>query len=117
MIKNNIFCVNELTPFLGLMYQVVFTHKHYPVKWKRYTTAVLQKGGRADYTIPGLYRPITLLDTIMKVMASVIKDKIQYHTERLQLLFQMQFSGQPVCTTTDTLMSYIKDDGNESKVL
>jgi len=45
-------------------------------------------------------------------MASVIKDKIQYHTERLQLLPQMQFGGHPGCTTTDslhTLTSFIKD--------
>ena len=96
-------CVNELTPFLGPIYRAVFMHKHYPIKWKRYTTAVLWKGGRADYTIPESYRPIALLDTIAKVMASVVKDKIQYHTERLQLLPQMQFSGRPGCTTTDSL--------------
>ena len=53
-------CIDELTPFLGLIYQAVFAHKHYSIKWKRYTTAVLQKGGRADYTIPGSYRPIAL---------------------------------------------------------
>ena len=105
-------CVDELTPFLGPIYRAIFTQKHYPVKWKRYTTAVLRKGGRADYTIPGSYRPIALLDTIAKVMASVVKDKIQYHTERLQLLPQMQFGGRPGCTTTDslhTLTSFIKD--------
>ena len=82
--------VNELTPFLGPIYRAVFNHKHYPTKWKRYTTAVLWKGGRADYTIPGSYRPIALLDTIAKVMATIIKDKIQHHTEKLQLLPQMQ---------------------------
>ena len=105
-------CVNELTPFLGPIYRAVFEHKHYPVKWKRYTTAVLRKGGRTDYTVPGSYRPIALLDTIAKVMASIVKDKIQYHTEKLQLLPQMQFGGRPGCTTTDslhTLTSFIKD--------
>ena len=105
-------CIDELTPFLGQIYQAIFTQKHYPVKWKRYTTVVLWKGGRVDYTILGSYRPIALLDTIVKVMASVVKDKIQYHTERLQLLPQMHFSGRPGCTTTDslhTLTSFIKD--------
>jgi len=49
---------------------------------------------------------------IAKVMASTIKDKIQYHTEKLQLLPQMQFSGRPSCSATDslhTLTSFIKD--------
>lgn len=34
-------CVNELTPFIGPIYRAVFNHKHYPQKWKRYTTVVL----------------------------------------------------------------------------
>ena len=105
-------CVNKLTPFIGPIYRAVFTHKHYPTKWKRYTTAVLRRGGRTDYTILGSYQPIALLDTTAKVMASIIKDKIQYHTEKLQLLPQMQFRGCPGCSATDSLhilTSFIKD--------
>ena len=48
-------------------------------------TVVFQKAGKTDYTIPGLYRPIALLDTITKVMALVVKDKIQYHTESIKV--------------------------------
>jgi len=73
---------------------------------------VLRKGGKPDYTIPGAYRPIALLDTIGKVMASVMKGKIQHYTEKLQLLPNMQFGGRSGCTTTDslhTLMSFVKD--------
>ena len=105
-------CVNELTPFLGPIYRAIFTHKHYPIKWKRYTTAVLWKGGQTDYTVPGSYRQIALLDTITKVMAAIVKDKIQYHMEKLQLLPQMQFGGRPGCSATDslhTLTNFIKD--------
>ena len=105
-------CVDELTPFIGPIYRAVFNHKHYPGKWKQYTTVVLQKAGRTDYTIPGSYRPIALLNTVAKVMVSIVKDKIQYHTKRLQLLPQMQFGGRPGCSATDslhTLTGFIKD--------
>jgi hypothetical protein len=105
-------CVNELTPFIGPIYRAVFAHKHYPTKWKRYTMVVLRKAGRTDYTNPGSYRPIALLDTIAKVLASIVKDKIQFHTEKLQLLPQMQFGGRPGCSATDSLhmlTSFIKD--------
>jgi ribonuclease HI len=105
-------CVNELTPFIGPIYRAVFAHKHYPTKWKRYTTVVLRKAGRTDYTNPGSYRPIALLDTIAKVLASIVKDKIQFHTEKLQLLPQMQFGGRPGCSATDSLhmlTGFIKD--------
>ena len=49
---------------------------------------------------------------IAKVMASIVKEKIEYHMERLQLLPKMQFGGRPGCTTTDSLhslMGFIKD--------
>jgi hypothetical protein len=62
--------------------------------------------------VPNAYRPIALLDTIGKVMASVVKEQLQYHMERLQLLPKMQFGGRPGCTTTDTLhtfTSFVKD--------
>jgi len=45
-------------------------------------------------------------------MASIVKKKIQYHTEKLQLLPQMQFGGRPSCSAMDslhTLTSFIKD--------
>jgi len=45
-------------------------------------------------------------------MATIVKDKIQYHTEKLQLLPQMQFGGRPGCSATDslhTLTNFIKD--------
>src|SRR6266700_4363245 len=57
-------------------------------------------------------RPITLIDMIAKVMASIVKDKIQYHTEKPQLLPQMQLGGHPGCSATDslhTLTGFIKN--------
>ena len=75
-------------------------------------TVILRKGGRTDYTLPNSYRLITLLDMIAKVMASIVKEKIKYHMERLQLLPKMQFRGRPGCTTTNSLhslMGFIKD--------
>jgi len=45
-------------------------------------------------------------------MAAIVKDKIQYHTEKLQLLPQMQFGGRPGCSATDSLhmlTNFIKD--------
>ena len=105
-------CANQLIPYLGPIYRASVKLKYYPERWKRFTTVVLRKGGKPDYTVPGAYRPIALLDTIWKVMASVMKGKIQYYTEKLQLLPNMQFGGRSGCTTTDslhTLTSFVKD--------
>ena len=45
-------------------------------------------------------------------MPSITKKKIKYHTEKLQLLLQMQFEEKPGCTTIDSLhmlTSFITD--------
>ena len=34
-------CADKLTSFIGPIYQGTFNHKHYPKKWKQYTTVVL----------------------------------------------------------------------------
>jgi len=105
-------CEKQLTPYLGLIFRASIKLSHYPEKWKRFTTVVLRKQGKSDYTVPNAYRPIALLNTIGKVMASVIKEQLQYHTEKLQLLPNMQFGGRPGCTTTDALhafTSFVKD--------
>lgn len=41
---------------------------HYPTHFRSLTTIVLRKPGKDDYSIPKVYRPIALLNTIGKAM-------------------------------------------------
>jgi hypothetical protein len=36
---------------------------YYPDQWKRARIVVLRKAGKPDYSVPGAYRPISLLNT------------------------------------------------------
>jgi len=96
-------CADLLAPYLGHIYRATFKIQHYPGRWKRYNTAVLRKQGRSDYTTPNAYRPIALLDVFAKLLSAIVKEILEYHTERLQLLPKNQFGGRPGCTTTDSL--------------
>jgi len=40
------------------------------------TTFVLRKEGKADYSLLGSYRPITLENTLSKILERVIADRI-----------------------------------------
>jgi len=52
------------------------------------TTVVLRKEGKADYSIPGSYRPIALENTLSKILEKVIADHIADTVEEHALLPQ-----------------------------
>ncbi len=54
--------------------------------WKVFVTVVLRKLGKPRYNIPKAYRPITLLNTMWKVITAIIANHITYITEKHQLL-------------------------------
>ena len=95
-------CIDLLVEFLGPIYRATFWLRHYPQKWKWFNTVVLWKPGKPDYTVAGAYRPIALLEAPAKLLSACVKEIMEYHTDRLTLLPQRQFT-RPGCTTTDSL--------------
>lgn len=65
---------------------------------------VLQKPGKPDYSLPGAYRPISLLNTLGKLLEAVIARRLSYLTEKHRLLPDTQFSGRPGRTTEQALL-------------
>jgi hypothetical protein len=49
-------------------------------------TVILQKEGKADYLIPGSYRPIALENTLSKILEKVIADRIADTAKKYDLL-------------------------------
>lgn len=84
--------------------QASFTIGHFPTPFKTTTTVVLHKPGKRDYTVPKVYRPIALENTLGKVMESIIAEMLSYITEEHQLLPTQHFGGRPGRTTEDAMM-------------
>jgi hypothetical protein len=57
-----------------------------PKHFKESITVVLRKQGKDNYSIPGSYRPIGLLNTIGKVMDAIIAQSLSYVAETHGLL-------------------------------
>jgi len=58
-----------------------------PTTWKIYNNgSFIKKKGKADYLIPGSYRPITLENTLNKILERVIADYIADMAEEYTLL-------------------------------
>ena len=96
-------CADLLVPYMGPLFRATFTLNHYPDEWKLSSTVVLRKPGRPDYSIPKAYRPITLLDTMSKILSSCVADDLVYIAEHHNLLPLTHFGGRPGKATTDSL--------------
>jgi hypothetical protein len=60
--------------------------RYFPKPFKHTTTIVLRKPGKPDYNKAKAYRPITLENTLGKVMESIMADIMSYLTKTYQLL-------------------------------
>jgi ribonuclease HI/exonuclease III len=84
----------QLAPHLTRIYNWSLRLGYCPAHFRQSTTVVLRKPGKDDYTIPKAYRPIALLNTISKLMDSIIARRISYVTEVHQLLPSTHIGGR-----------------------
>ena len=87
--------------------------------WKDFTTVVLRKPGKPRYDTLKAYRPIALLNTMGKVLTSVVVEQLTYYMEKYALLPPLHFGGRPARTTSDALhyvTHKIKDSWRKKQV-
>ncbi|KAI3014160.1 hypothetical protein CBS147347_11515 [Aspergillus niger] len=77
---------------------------YHPRKWRSARIVVLRKPGKSDYSIPGAYRPISLLNTLGKLLEAVMARRLSYLAEHYGLLPDTQFGGRPGRTTEQALL-------------
>lgn len=104
---------------LYFIFRAVFKLNTYSDRWRDWITVVLRKPGKPQYNVAKAYRPIALLNTIPKLLTTIIAEDITYMCEHHQLLPATHFGGRPGRTTTDSmhlLTSRIKDAWRNKKV-
>ena len=96
-------CTEALINNLYYIYKAVFNLDAYPSHWLVILTVVLWKAGKTAYNIAKAYRPIGLLDTLGKLLSTLIAADISYLAEKHLLLPLTQFGGHPGRCTTDAM--------------
>ena len=96
-------CIDALLEHIYYIYSAALELRVYYEPWKHWNTIVLRKPGKARYDIAKSYRPIALLNTLHKLLTSIIAELMIYWGERHQLLPPMHFGGRPGRTTTDAV--------------
>jgi len=75
-----------------------------PDVWKKASIVPLRKAGREDYTSVKSYRPISLLQTVSKILESVVAERVSYLVETHGLLPRTHFGARKQRSSTDALV-------------
>ncbi|THC88516.1 hypothetical protein EYZ11_012034 [Aspergillus tanneri] len=98
----------RLWTHIGKLITYIFTKSlelnHYPKQFKRAKIVVLRKPGKPDYAVPGAYRPISLLNTLGKLLEAVVAKRLSFFAESYGLLPNTQFGGRPGRNTEQALL-------------
>ena len=96
-------CTDILVPYLLQIFRVSLGLQCYPEQWKDSITCVIWKPGKPRYDVPKAYQPIALVNTIAKLLYSIVTEDISCLTEKHQLLPANHFGGSPGWCTADSL--------------
>ncbi|KAK9847032.1 Endonuclease/exonuclease/phosphatase [Penicillium brevicompactum] len=86
------------------IFNVLLSLGYHPKQWRNAKIVVLRKPGKPDYSLPGAYHPISLLNTLGKLLEVVIAQRLSYLAEKHRLLPDTQFGGRPGRTTEQALL-------------
>ena len=96
-------CASILMPYLLHIFCAMFKLRTYYRQWREVITCMLRKPGKPHYDIPKAYRPIALLNSIVKLATSVVAEELSHLVEAHGLLPATYFGGHLGQTTTDSL--------------
>ena len=100
--------VREKITLIKYFFQACLDQRVQPDHFKTTCTVLFKKPGKSDYTNPGAYRPIALLNTMGKTLEAVISNRIKYIAEAYDLLPDTQY-GARTGRDTETALQQITE--------
>ena len=96
---------NLIVPYLIQIFCAVFKLSTYSNSWCTWNTIILPKPRKPRYNIPKAHWPIALMsmNTIGKLLSSIVAEDITYICERHGLLLDTHFRGRPGKNTSDVM--------------
>lgn len=96
--------IDLIVDHLYYIFRAIFELDTYPNSWRESITVVLRKPGKPSYEEPKAYRPIALLNTMGKLLSSLIADDLSHFCETREILPRHQFGGRPSRCTSDSML-------------
>ena len=88
VLRKNLFI---LAPWLCLIYSASLSLHYFPRTWRMAKVIVLWKPGKASYSTPRSYRPISLLSHLGKGLERIVNRRMMHDLESHQILSPYQF--------------------------
>ena len=92
-----------IAEYLLHIYKATFAINMYSNRWQVWDTIILCKPGKPRYDVPKAYRPITLMNTMGKVLSAMAIEDLVYMCKKHALLPDNHFGGRPGRCTTDAM--------------
>jgi hypothetical protein len=94
---------------LTSIYSACIRLGHHPIRWKEATVVVIPKPNKADYSLAKAHQPISLLETMSKLMEKAVAKHFQYDIVKEGLIHTNQFRGRTHSSCLDTGLTLIHD--------
>jgi hypothetical protein len=94
---------------LILTYNTCLSLGHHPARWREAKVVAIPKPDKPDYSLPKAHRPISLLETMSKLLEKAITKCMQHDIVKHELIHANQFGGRAHSSCLDTGLALIHD--------
>jgi hypothetical protein len=94
---------------LILTYNACLLLGHHPARWKEAKVVAIPKPDKPDYSLPKAHRPISLLETMSKLLEKAVAKRMQHDIVRHELIHANQFGGRAHSSCLDAGLALIHD--------
>jgi hypothetical protein len=94
---------------LILTYNACLLLGHHPARWKEAKVVAIPKPDKPDYSLPKAHRPISLLETMSKLLEKVVAKRMQHDIVKHELIHANQFGGRAHSSCLDAGLALIHD--------
>jgi hypothetical protein len=82
---------------------------HHPACWKEAKVVAIPKLDKPNYSLPKAHRPISLLETMSKLLEKVVAKRMQYDIVKHKLIHANQFGGCAHSSCLDAGLALLHD--------
>jgi hypothetical protein len=82
---------------------------HHPARWKEAKVVAIPKPDKLDYSLPKAHRPISLLETMSKLLEKAVAKRMQHDIVAHELIYTNQFGGCAHSSCLDAGLTLLHD--------
>jgi hypothetical protein len=91
------------------VFNACFQMGHHPAQWKEAKVVAIPKPDKLDYSLPKAHRPISLLETMSKLLEKVVAKRMQHDIVAHKLIYTNQFGGHAHSSCLDVGLTLLHD--------